>query len=122
MTIITTQCPGCGVERMPMNVYKYVQRDEYLVYAFVVCPTCHLPAALLLSPSSAASAKTNWFDTSSAYGEFDACEQSGWNVLASFPKFEEKAAPDHTPPGIARLYMQAAAATSRQEFETAGFL
>jgi hypothetical protein len=107
---------------MPMRVHKYAARDEYVVYAFVVCPTCHLPATLALGPGPDQRTVTNWFDTSSAYGDFDTSEESGWVVLTSFPPFEEESAPEHTPPGIARLYRQAAAANSRQEFETSGFL
>lgn len=122
MTIVTTQCPGCGVERMPMKVHRYVKRDEWMVYAFAVCPTCHLPATLVLTPGSNANATAGWFETSSSYGDFDASEKSGWTALMTFPKFEEKVAPTHTPPDIARLYKQAASANSRQEFEAAGFL
>jgi hypothetical protein len=107
---------------MPLKVHKYVKRDNRMVYAFVVCPTCHLPAALVLTPGGDPKSTPEWFGTSSSYGDFDASEQSGWKVLFSLPKFEEKAAPLHTPPDIARLYKQAASANSRQEFEAAGFL
>ena len=122
MTIITTRCPGCGVERMPMSVHAYTKLHDQAVYAFVVCPTCHQPAALLLAPGPDRKTIADWFHTSQARGEFDACEQSGWDVLTSFPQFEEKSAPLHTPADIARLYKQAASASARQEFEAAGFL
>jgi hypothetical protein len=107
---------------MPLNVHKYATHDDYTVYAFVVCPTCHLPAALILTPNGNAKVIVRWFDTGPAYGDIDAIEASGWGVLISIPKFEEKSAPSHTPPDIARLYKQAASANSRQEFEAAGFL
>jgi hypothetical protein len=107
---------------MPLGVHKYVRREEGLVYAFVTCPTCHLPAALVLSPGKEAKTTTGWFLTSQAHGDFDTCQQSGWNVITSFPAFEEKAAPLHTPSDIARLYKQAASAAARQELEAAGFL
>jgi hypothetical protein len=107
---------------MPLKVKGYDQRDEHVVYAFVVCPTCHFPAVLLLAPGPDTRAANIWFGTPASLQEIDACEVSGWEPLTSFPKYEEKNAPLHTPPEIARLYKQAASANARQEFEAAGFL
>jgi hypothetical protein len=107
---------------MPLNVHAYCKRDDGLIYAFVVCPTCYLPAALGLFQGKSPKANADWFLTSDAKGSIDILVQSGWEVKTTFPEFREKEAPQHTPDDIARLYRQAASAQSRQENEAAGFL
>lgn len=122
MAVITFKCPGCGSNAMPLNVRAYAKRDAGVVYAFVICPTCSLPAALQLTQGPNSKVTADWFMTSDAKGSIDAIVQSGWRVSATFPEFQEKQAPQHTPDDIARLYKQAGSAQSRQENEAAGFL
>jgi hypothetical protein len=81
-----------------------------------------MPAALLLSPGRDMKATADWFLTGNSKGNVDAAVESGWNVITSFPSYQEKEAPQHTPSDIARLFKQAASAQQRQENEAAGFL
>jgi hypothetical protein len=122
MAVISSKCPGCGAEPMPLVVQTYSKRDDAMIYAFVVCPTCNLPAALVLTPGQHNRATATWFMSTSARGNVDAAVASGWDVRASFPTFQEKEAPQHTPGDIARLFKQATSAQRRQENEAAGFL
>jgi hypothetical protein len=122
MAVISSKCPGCGAEPMPLVVHAYSKRDDAMVYAFVTCPTCKSPSALVLTPGRDRKATSDWFFTGSSKGSVDAAVASGWNVITSFPTFQEKGAPQHTPDDIARLFKQAASAQRRQENEAAGFL
>jgi hypothetical protein len=107
---------------MPLNVQAYAKRDNGIVYAFVLCPTCRLPSALALSQGKSPTATADWFLTADAKGSIDILVKTGWEVATTFPEFREKEAPQHTPDDIARLYKQAASAQSRQENDAAGFL
>lgn len=122
MAVISSKCPGCGAEPMPLVVQAYSKRDDSMVYAFVTCPTCKMPAALVLIAGNDRKATADWFLTGSSQGNVDAAVASGWKVITSFPTFQEKEAPQHTPADIARLFKQAASAQQRQENEAAGFL
>ena len=122
MAVISSKCPGCGAEPMPLVVQVYSKRDDSMVYAFVTCPTCKMPAALVLIAGNDRKATADWFLTGSSQGNVDAAVASGWKVITSFPTFQEKEAPQHTPADIARLFKQAASAQQRQENEAAGFL
>lgn len=122
MAVLTTTCPHCGADPVPLTVHAYRKRDDHTVYVFTTCPKCLFPTSVLLSKDVDAKATSEWFLQSAAKENIDVIEMSGWRLLLTFPTETSNRVPEHTPPDIARVFRQAKAMHRRNELDGAAIL
>jgi hypothetical protein len=122
MSVLTTVCPHCGADPVPLTVRRAWEKGTHQVTVAADCPKCTMPCVMVLVPGSNRRATTQWFSTTDAYGNIDLLTQSGWEVFAKFPDPQTIPVPQFTPPDIGRLYLQAHSAKNRNEREAAGFI
>jgi uncharacterized protein DUF4145 len=120
MSILTTMCPHCTVDQPLQVLQVYLCRDGD-VAVFSICPRCDKPVAAIIEPGRDREATAEWFRTGWREN-VDLLTFAKWEIRYLFPKLEQRQAPEHTPPDIARIYKQACSAQSRGELEAAAIL
>jgi hypothetical protein len=124
MSVLTTLCPHCGADPVPLTVRVAWKRDPDQIIVAADCPKCTLPCTILLVPGPDKKATADWFGMPlpSNTPNVDILTFSGWEIFTVWPKPSLVVAPQFTPPDIARLYTQAHSAKNRGEREAAGFV
>jgi hypothetical protein len=122
MSVLTTVCPHCGAEPMPLTVRVAWKREAHQVTVAADCPRCKMPCVMLIVSSPNAQVTDDWFITPAAFANIDLLTASGWIILKKFPDQQMTPVPQFTPPDIGRLYLQAHSAKNRNEREAAGFI
>jgi hypothetical protein len=124
MSVLTTLCPHCGADPVPLTVRAAWKRDSDQIAVAADCPKCTRPCAIMLIPGPNKKATADWFGMPlpSNAPSVDLLTHSGWEILEIWPKPLQVVAPQFTPPDIARLYTQAHSAKNRGEREAAGFV
>jgi hypothetical protein len=124
MSVLTTLCPHCGADPVPLTVRATWKRDSDQIAVAADCPKCTSPCTMILLPGPNRKATADWFGVPlpSNTPSVDILTSSGWEIFAIWPKPAQVAAPEFTPPDIARLYSQAHSAKNRGEREAAGFV
>jgi hypothetical protein len=122
MSVLTTACPHCGADPVPLNVKRAWEKAPNMVSVAAECPKCKMPSVMVLAPTGAPKATAQWFTTTAASENVDLLTASGWEIFVTFPDRKTIPVPQFTPPDIGRLYLQAHSAKNRNEREAAGFI
>jgi hypothetical protein len=87
------------------------------------CARCERPVGIIIANlGSGGSYAAGWFETSHAKANVDLLETTGWEIYKMYPTPEASVAPEHTPPDIARIYIQGMDNRKRENLDSAAIM
>lgn len=110
MGIFVLECPHCSTMRVSCSVVWQLG-DGNRKTTLMLCGSCRFPiTALVLNPLG----RSN--DLIQSAGDLSL---QGWEIHAVWPEISEPAAPKHTPPAVARRYIEGEDAFRRKSWNAA---
>ncbi|MGL0787553.1 DUF4145 domain-containing protein [Xanthomonas translucens pv. undulosa] len=103
MTILVSNCPHCGAERMSMNYVAAIQPAHQVGIAAFSCNGCHELNCVRFFHSDSS---VQWVQAASGEFEETGKHRFGLHILARYPTPKTSAAPGGLSPAVARAYLQ----------------
>src|SRR2546427_8125969 len=103
MAILAHKCPHCLTEHIALNVVaasSMMGGHECTVH--LTCPRCGLPSCAHLQPN-----QPNPVDPNQLQGQQGDITQYRWKVASFWPVAPGPLIPEHLPPEVERVYLQA---------------
>lgn len=112
MATVRYNCPHCAANRVAFEVVAANEMKSCVWTILAICGACRLPVCGVASNPST---------TGSPIGVKYALNgsDSPWTVSALWPSHAQRDAPQHTPPAVARRFLEGEAAFERQSWNAA---
>jgi len=104
MAILAHKCPHCLTERIALNVVGITGITDWSCAVHLWCPKCKLPSCAHME---AKERTTDVVHQSQLQGQQGDLTQYKWEVVKFWPVAPGPLIPEHLPPEIERVYLQA---------------